>query len=156
MSGIVQNRIRRYLQVVIGDLKGKYFIIKYKNQDLQESLGYPVLEGIDYLSVLDEDSSCMEQAFFIFMNDIELDHEGNVFDTIIEQIKKTAQKILHFVFHSRTKQRQNLKSVVLWCTKLCKISNLLNHSLIINLLIKWSDTNVFFFTRRIKKDCSNM
>lgn len=32
--------------------------------------------------------------------------------TIIEQIQKTIQKILHFVFRSRTKQIQNLKSVV--------------------------------------------
>ena len=74
MSGIVQNRIRRYLQVVIGDLKGKYFIIKYKNQDSQESLGYPVLEGIDYLSVLDEDSSCMAVAY-THLRDHETRHE---------------------------------------------------------------------------------
>ena len=31
-----------------------------------------------YLNELDEDSSCMEQAFSIFMNNIELDNEGNV------------------------------------------------------------------------------
>lgn len=30
------------------------------------------------MSELDEDSSCMEQAFSIFMNNIELDNEGNV------------------------------------------------------------------------------
>lgn len=42
------------------------------------TLGYPLLKGIDYLSELDEDSSCMEQAFAIFMNNIELDDEGNV------------------------------------------------------------------------------
>ncbi len=34
------------------------------------TLGYPILEGIDYLSELDEDSSCMEQAFSIFMNNM--------------------------------------------------------------------------------------
>ena len=27
------------------------------------TLGYPILEGIDYLNELEEDSSCMEQAF---------------------------------------------------------------------------------------------
>lgn len=42
------------------------------------TLGYPILKGIDYLSELDEDSSCMEQAFAIFMNNLELDDEGNV------------------------------------------------------------------------------
>lgn len=42
------------------------------------TLGYPILEGIDYLNELEEDSSCMEQAFSIFMNNIELDNEGNV------------------------------------------------------------------------------
>lgn len=42
--------------------------------------------------------------------------------TIIKQIQKTAQKILYFAFHSRTKHIQNLKSVVLWRTNLCKIS----------------------------------
>ncbi len=42
------------------------------------TLGYPILEGIDYLSELAEDSSCMEQAFAIFMNNIKLDNEGNV------------------------------------------------------------------------------
>ncbi|MCM1237244.1 MAG: hypothetical protein NC489_44820 [Ruminococcus flavefaciens] len=42
------------------------------------TLGYPVLEGIDYLSELAENSSCMEQAFSIFMNNLELDDAGNV------------------------------------------------------------------------------
>lgn len=42
------------------------------------TLGYPILEGIDYLNELSEDSSCMEMAFSIFMNNIELDNEGNV------------------------------------------------------------------------------
>ena len=42
------------------------------------TLGYPVLKEIDYLSELEEDSSCMEQAFSIFMNNLELDDEENV------------------------------------------------------------------------------
>lgn len=45
---------------------------------VHETLGYPILEGIDYLNELEEDSSCMEQVFSIFMNNIELDQEGNV------------------------------------------------------------------------------
>lgn len=48
--------------------------------------------------------------------------------TIIEQIQKTAQKILRFVLHPRTKRIQNFKSVVLWRTHLCRISNLLIYS----------------------------
>ena len=32
------------------------------------TLGYPILEGIDYLNELEEDSSCMEMAFSIFMS----------------------------------------------------------------------------------------
>ena len=49
--------------------------------------------------------------------------------TIIEQIQKTAQKILRFVLHPRTKRIQNFKSVVLWRTHLCRISNLLIYSI---------------------------
>lgn len=42
------------------------------------TLGYPTPEGIDYLNELDEDGSCMEQAFLIFMSNMELDNEGNL------------------------------------------------------------------------------
>ncbi len=59
------------------------------------------------------------------------DTAGNKFNTIIEQIQKTAQKILRFVLHPRTKRIQNFKSVVLWRTHLCRISNLLIYSLIL-------------------------
>ena len=54
--------------------------------------------------------------------------EQNEFIAIIEQIQKTAQKILRFVLHPRTKRIQNFKSVVLWRTHLCRISNLLIYS----------------------------
>ncbi len=43
------------------------------------TLGYPLLEGIDYIGeVLREESSFAEQAFAIFMNNLEVDENGNV------------------------------------------------------------------------------
>jgi len=43
------------------------------------SLGYPLLDGIDYTGeVLKEESSFAEQAFAIFMNNLEIDENGNV------------------------------------------------------------------------------
>lgn len=43
------------------------------------TLGYPLLKGIDYINEdLKEDYSFAEQAFAIFMNNLEIDEEGNV------------------------------------------------------------------------------
>ncbi len=43
------------------------------------TLGYPLLEEIDYTGeVLKEESSFAEQAFAIFMNNLEIDEDGNV------------------------------------------------------------------------------
>lgn len=42
------------------------------------TVGYPLLEGIDYVSEMQEESSFIEQAFAIFMNNLELDSAGNV------------------------------------------------------------------------------
>lgn len=42
------------------------------------TVGYPLLEGIDYISEMQEESSFIEQAFAIFMNNLELDSAGNV------------------------------------------------------------------------------
>lgn len=43
------------------------------------TLGYPLLKGIDYTGeVLKEESSFAEQTFAIFMNNLEVDEEGNV------------------------------------------------------------------------------
>lgn len=43
------------------------------------TLGYPILEGIDYTdSTMKEESSFVEQAFAIFMNNLELDEDGSV------------------------------------------------------------------------------
>ena len=43
------------------------------------TLGYPLLEGIEYIGeILREESSFTEQAFAIFMNNLELDERGSV------------------------------------------------------------------------------
>lgn len=43
------------------------------------TIGYPLLEGIDYVGeILKEESSFAEQAFAIFMNTLEIDPDGNV------------------------------------------------------------------------------
>ena len=43
------------------------------------TIGYPLLEGIDYVGeILKEESSFAEQAFAIFMNTLEIEEDGNV------------------------------------------------------------------------------
>lgn len=43
------------------------------------TLGYPLLEGIPYVGdILLEESSFAEQAFAVFMNNLELDEDGAV------------------------------------------------------------------------------
>lgn len=43
------------------------------------TIGYPLLEGIDYVGeILKEESSFAEQTFAIFMNTLEIDKNGNV------------------------------------------------------------------------------
>lgn len=42
------------------------------------TVGYPLLEGTDYISRIREESSFIEQAFAVFMNNLELDSAGNV------------------------------------------------------------------------------
>ncbi|MCM1505956.1 MAG: hypothetical protein NC177_02320 [Ruminococcus flavefaciens] len=42
------------------------------------TVGYPLLEGLDYISAMQEESSFMEQAYAVFMNNLELDENGNV------------------------------------------------------------------------------
>lgn len=43
------------------------------------TLGYPLLNGIDYTGeALKEESSFAEQTFAIFMNNLEVDEDGNV------------------------------------------------------------------------------
>lgn len=42
------------------------------------TLGNPLLEGIDYLNSLKDESSFAEQAYAIFMNNLEIDADGCV------------------------------------------------------------------------------
>ena len=43
------------------------------------TLGHPLLDDIDYIGeILKEESSFAEQAFAIFMNNLELDEDGSV------------------------------------------------------------------------------
>lgn len=60
------------------------------------TLGYPILEGIDYVGdILKEESSFAEQAFAIFMNNLELDADGHVLNyKYCEQ--RAAQYIRHY------------------------------------------------------------
>ena len=50
------------------------------------TLGYDILEGIDYLSTVREEPSCGELAFAIFMNNLEVDSEGKVLNISIVKI----------------------------------------------------------------------
>lgn len=57
------------------------------------SLGYPLLNSIDYTGeVLREESSFAEQAFAIFMNNLETDENGNVLNYKYSE-KRAAQYI---------------------------------------------------------------
>lgn len=42
------------------------------------TVGYPLLEGIDYISVFREEPSLLEAAYAIFANNIEMDQDGTV------------------------------------------------------------------------------
>jgi len=42
------------------------------------SVGYPLLEGIDYFEEFKESPSLMETVYAIFMNNLELDENGEV------------------------------------------------------------------------------
>lgn len=57
------------------------------------TVGYPLLKGIDYLSEMRESPSFMEQVFAVFMNNLELDENGNVLNFKYAE-KRAAQMIL--------------------------------------------------------------
>jgi hypothetical protein len=59
------------------------------------TVGYPLLEGIDY-SCIFEEPSAMEQAYAIFANVIEMDDEGNVLNAKYAE-KRAAQFIRSYV-----------------------------------------------------------
>lgn len=41
------------------------------------TVGYPLLNGIDYVADMKEESSFVEAAYAVFMNNIEMDGNGN-------------------------------------------------------------------------------
>ena len=60
------------------------------------SIGYPLLNGIDYTGeILKEESSFAEQAFAIFMNNLEIDENGNVLNYQYSE-KRAAQYIREY------------------------------------------------------------
>lgn len=59
------------------------------------TVGYPLLEGIDY-SCIFEEPSMMEQAYAIFANVIEMDDDGNVLNAKYAE-KRAAQFIRSYV-----------------------------------------------------------
>lgn len=42
------------------------------------TVGHPLLDGVDYLSLMGDEPSAIEQAFAIFANVIEMDEAGTV------------------------------------------------------------------------------
>jgi hypothetical protein len=49
------------------------------------TVGNPLLEGIDYLSLMGNEPSAIEQAFAIFANVIEMDEDGTVLNALHAQ-----------------------------------------------------------------------
>ena len=62
------------------------------------TVGYPLLEEIDYISEMQEESSFIEQAFVIFMNNLELDSAGNVLN--YKYSEKRASQYIRSYFDS--------------------------------------------------------
>lgn len=59
------------------------------------TVGYPILEGIDY-SCIFEEPSVLEQAYAIYANVIEMDDDGNVINAKYAE-KRAAQYIRSYV-----------------------------------------------------------
>jgi hypothetical protein len=49
------------------------------------TVGHPLLEGVDYLSLMGTEPSAIEQAFAIFANVIEMDDEGTLLNGPLAQ-----------------------------------------------------------------------
>lgn len=82
------------------------------------TLGYPLLEGIAYTGeVLKEESSFAEQAFAIFMNNLELDTQGNVLNYKYCE-RRAAQYIRQYFDHDYKVE----PSFDLWETELYPVS----------------------------------
>lgn len=56
------------------------------------TVGYPLLEGMDYISVFIEEPSLLEQTYAVFANNIEMDENGTVLNAKYAE-KRAAQYI---------------------------------------------------------------
>jgi hypothetical protein len=65
------------------------------------TVGLPLLEGIDYISVFREEPSLLEQAYAIFANVIEIDENGTVLNAKYAE-KRAAQYIRQYCDRSYT------------------------------------------------------
>lgn len=59
------------------------------------SVGYPLLEGVDYISVFREEPSLLESVYAIFINNIEMDDTGTVLNAKYAE-KRAAQYIRQY------------------------------------------------------------
>jgi len=60
------------------------------------TVGYPLLEGVDYRVILQEEPSALETVYAIFANVLELDDQGNVLNAKQAE-RRAAQYILQFM-----------------------------------------------------------
>jgi len=60
------------------------------------TVGYPLLEGVDYRVILQEEPSALEAVYAIFANVLELDDQGNVLNAK-EAERRAAQYILQYM-----------------------------------------------------------
>lgn len=59
------------------------------------TVGYPLLEGIDYISVFSDEPSLLETAYAVFANNIEMDENGTVLNEHYAQ-QRAAQYIRQY------------------------------------------------------------
>ena len=63
------------------------------------TVGYPILENVDYRSVFIDEPSLLEQAYAIFANNIEMDADGMVLNEKYAE-KRAAQYIRQYCDNS--------------------------------------------------------
>lgn len=56
------------------------------------TVGYPLLEGVDYIEAFRESPSLLETAYAVFMNNLEMDGDGRVLNAKYAE-KRAAQYI---------------------------------------------------------------
>ena len=69
------------------------------------TLGLPILEGIEYRSILSQEPSALERVYAIFANVIEMDDDGNVLNAKYAE-RRAAQWLRSYI--DRTFSKLNL------------------------------------------------